>query len=505
MLTHPGAYQAFGQTAHGSSRYRCKSCQKTFSVPGPTTGQKKPHLNRDIFLELVNKAPFRRILEKQDIKAPTLYQKIDFLVRQCERFLANRERKLMEGLPLGHLSVSVDRQDYYTNWTRRQDKRNVPLHAVVAAENRSGYVFGTHVNFDARFQPDAVEADVRTDDDDLKPQEHRRNARFWLASEYSASVLASGARKRYRNEGDVLGAASATYANAAQRDDIEVPDDFVGSQRLPETGMQVHSEYTLYAHFQILKRLLTGADAVTFYLDQDSGIRAACLAAFAEDVQRDRVHAFFVKTNKDMTKGEKVRAFNGAKKTFRDAQARMPGLSDYRVKVELIKEQLPLMKEIGRYHDRWLIHPLPTMNEPEKALCHLTERPGTSLTTDALAELYLYGSTYGADRFLELVRRRLSPLERALGSASAARRMWYGYAPYNPAMIEKLLVLLRTYWNYCLVPDESRDGKTPAMRLGLARAPVRLEDIIYFDPLKHSRGPTKKESIPEGKDSSESA
>jgi hypothetical protein len=98
-------------------------------------------------MELVNKAPFRRIMEKRDICAATLYGKIDFLFAQCQRFLGDREGKLLERLPLGHLSISVDRQDYYTNWTRRDDKRNIPLHSVVSADNRSSYVFGAHLNF----------------------------------------------------------------------------------------------------------------------------------------------------------------------------------------------------------------------------------------------------------------------------------------------------------------------------------------------------------------------
>jgi hypothetical protein len=35
----------------------------------------------------------------------------------------------------------------------------------------------------------------------------------------------------------------------------------------------------------------------------------------------------------------------------------------------------------------------------------------------------------------------------------------------------------RVYYNYVKVGD---DGMTPAMRLGLARKPVEMEDILYF-------------------------
>lgn len=444
-------YMSHGRTAHGSPRFRCKECGSTFAVGGPTTGQKKPHENREIFMELVNKAPFRRIMEKRDICAATLYGKIDFLFAQCQRFLGDREGKLLERLPLGHLSISVDRQDYYTNWTRREDKRNVPLHSVVSAD-RTGYVFGAHLNFDPNFDPKEVEVDVRLDDDDMLPQEYRRNARFWLKSDYDASIAATAARKRYKGKKAVLDAAAARYATAADREDVEVSDEFDREMQLPGTGMQVHGEYTLYAHFQVLKRMLAGAQSITFYLDQDAGMRAACFAAF-----------------------------NEAQKRFAEAKASMGSMDDDLIKIALIKEQLPLMKEIGGYKDKWLLHPLPTMNEPEKALAYLSARRGSQVTEDQLAKMYLYGSMYGADRFMELIRRRLSPLERALSSSSAAGRMWYGYAPYNPRIIEKLLLLLRVYWNYCFVPKGSKDGKTPAERLGLAKGKLRVEDIIYFD------------------------
>lgn len=434
-------------------------------------------------MELVNKAPFRRIMEKRDISASTLYAKIDFLARQCELFIGQREARLAEGLPLGHLSVSVDRQDYYTNWTRREDKRSIPLHSVVSADNRSGYVFGAHVNFDSRFTPEDVETDVRRDDDDKHPQEYRRNARFWLKSDYEGSVAASLGRRRHVGSKTVLDDAAAAYANVADREDVEVADEFNSQLRLPETGMQVHGQYTLYAHFQVLKRLLGGAKSVTFYLDQDSGIRAACFAAFRERILAGTAHAFFVSIKKDMTKGQKLKAYNDAQKRFLDAVKRMGGVAnEFDAKILLIKEQFPLMQKIGKYGDRWLLHPLPTMNEPEKALAHLTARPEAKLSESRLAAMYLFGSMYGADRFLELVRRRLSPLERALGSSSAAGRMWYGYAPYNPQIIEKLVLILRVYWNYCYVPKTSQDGKTPAERLGLAKGKVRVQDIVYFDP-----------------------
>ena len=73
------------------------------------------------------------------------------------------------------------------------------------------------------------------------------------------------------------------------------------------------------------------------------------------------------------------------------------------------------------------------------------------------------------------VRRRLSILERPIASSSNAGRIWYGYSAYNPAMSVKMLGIVRVFYKYCLAGQE-----TPAMRLGLPKVKVALEDIIYF-------------------------
>ena len=59
---------------------------------------------------------------------------------------------------------------------------------------------------------------------------------------------------------------------------------------------------------------------------------------------------------------------------------------------------------------------------------------------------------------------------------STHNKVWHGYAPYNPAMMEKYLTIFRTVDNFVFKGD---DGKTPAMRLGFAKAPLEYEDILW--------------------------
>ena len=124
-----------------------------------------------------------------------------------------------------------------------------------------------------------------------------------------------------------------------------------------------------------------------------------------------------------------------------------------------------------------MLHPFPNMSEPEKAVCYLTNYD--DYDTDHAALLYNKASLHAIDCFFMQVRRRLSILERPIGSASNAGRTWNGYSAYNPQTIVKMLGIFRVFYNYC---HTGQDKKTPAMRLGLAKGKISLEDIIYYTP-----------------------
>ena len=62
------------------------------------------------------------------------------------------------------------------------------------------------------------------------------------------------------------------------------------------------------------------------------------------------------------------------------------------------------------------------------------------------------------------------------GTSSSQNTVWHGYQPYNPAMIGKYLTIFRTVADFISV---GLDGRTPAMRLGLAKQPLTYEDILW--------------------------
>ena len=483
------AYHHFGVTAAGTPRYRCKLCGKTFSAGGRALKRQRiTKHNKTILLSLTNKMPMRRIAKVTDINAVVLYGKIDFLHRQFLAFAAHAERELPT-LEKERLYISVDRQEYMVNWARDADRRNIVLKAVGSADTDSGYVFGMNLNFDQSMDPQAAEIDAMRSGDPGLPHPHRKYARLWMAADYEES-LKNSALERTRKSvkagngpvGNSLGEQIADrYEAAAIRDDCEISDIKDEDQKLPEkAGMQVREEYALYGHFLFLKQLLPKIEKLRFFLDQDSGIRAACLSAFVDDIKAKRVDAFFVRIAKEMTVDKKRTLVNQSRAEYEKMQATYFKLTDPEVRQVMMMFEIAKAGKIGKWEDRWAAHPLPDMSEPAKAVCYLTdlrrEPPDYDVSHTAL--LYLRATMRAVDNFFQQVRRSINLLERPILTASKNRRTWYGYSPYNPAMVEKLLDIYRTLHNFVEV---GKDGSTPAMRLGLRAAAVPVEDILYFN------------------------
>jgi transposase-like protein/DNA-directed RNA polymerase specialized sigma24 family protein len=466
-------YSQFGKTAIGSPRWKCKFCLKTFSTPTKSThNQEKSHKNTLIFKLLINKMPMRRICEVADIGPNALYGKIDFIWKQCLAFSAYRETNLLE-MEIKRLYIGVDKQDFVANWSERSDRRNITFTAVASAENSTGYCFGMHLNFDATLDTQQIEADSKAISDEELPAPFRKYARLWLAHEYAASVVRS---KKSTDGKTLVETIDNRYTQATHRDDIEQFDEHTNDERLPKQGMQIHSEYTLYAHFMHLRRLLPKVEKIRFFLDQDSGMRAACLGTFAKEIKEgSSVDAFFVSIAKNLTVDQKRRKVAESKAMLDQYMNEHPELTKQEAILAIIKVRLLFMESVGKWKDRWLLHPFPDMSEPEKAICYLTDIH--EYDTDHLAWLYNKASLHAIDTFFMRVRRRLAPLERPIHSQSNAGCVWNGYAPYNPKQIQKLLDIMRVSHNFIL---KGKDGKTPAMRLGIAKGLVDHEDILYF-------------------------
>jgi hypothetical protein len=472
----PEAYFSFGKTAAGSVRYRCKLCSRTFSISQRATiRQREARKNVPILISLLSKTPLSRIVDQHDISFQTLYDKLEFFNRQALAFCAKWEDKLPKIIEDTKRYIAVDRQDYVVNWTHRRDRRNVVLQAVGSADLESGYVFGMHLNFDGSLDVATIEKEAAACGDLVTPAPYRRFARLWLSPDYNRSVAESErlSAKKSKTGEPLVDAVQDRYAELEARSDVEAPEAMSTDSRLPGRGMQVKAEYTLYAHFYYLHTILAKAKKIRFFLDQESGIRAACLAAFEEEVIERRADAFFVRLGKELTIDQKRRVIKNSRERFAAVKDGYPGLSDYEVQVLMMKDAIAGSSHFGKWKDRWAVHPFPNHAEPEKAICYLTDL--SDLDSEHKARLFLRASLHPVDRFFMSVRRRLNMLERPIGTSSRAGRTWYGYSAYQPANIEKLLNIFRTYYNFCLA---GADNCTPAMRLGLAARVITPAELL---------------------------
>ena len=415
------------------------------------------------------------------ISPSVLYDRIDFFYEQALALLADRESKLPE-LKIERLYIGVDRQEYAINWARRKDKKNVILTAVASADNLTGYVFGMNPNFDPLVDAQQVEAEVLASGEDQLPVAHRRTARLWIKADYEASLKAS---VKNRIATDLPGDIANTYAKAAAREDIEVPDAIQKDEALPDQGMLVHSEYTLYAHFLRLEKLFKGVEKVRFFLDQDSGMRAACLGSFAQRIKERSVDAFYVRITKDQTVDVKRKLVSDSRKAFQALEKTHPGSSKSEIKLLMLKQEILNARNIGQWKDRWVMHPLPTLSEAEKASCFLTDLG--DYDDEHQAWLHNLASLHAVDSWFNRLRRRNTMLERPIGSAANRGRTWYGYSAYKPEQIAKMLTILRVCHNYIWLPEltkaeklKGEKPKTPAMKLGLAKGPLTYKDLVYF-------------------------
>jgi hypothetical protein len=324
-----------------------------------------------------------------------------------------------------------------------------------------------------------VEEDARVTGDAVLRAPFRKYARLWLEAESLPSPRVTGTP--VAGSPSILDKVRDTYATAQERPDIEIPVEEDVVRRLPRKGMQVHSEYPIYGHFEYLRRLLPGCEKFVFYLDQESGIRAACHAAFWQQILEKRCDAFFVKIDKELTVNEKRRLKAQCDKELSDFLDKNPALIDAYVddvRLFYLKERIRDTVPAGRCEDEWLIYPFPNMSEPKKAVSWLTDLKDQAYDDYELAELYLRASLHGIDRFFMQMRRLTSLLERPIATSSSARRLWYAYAPYSPLVVAQLVEIFRVYYNYI---KTGKDKKTPAMRLGLAKGKVSFDDIVYFN------------------------
>ena len=483
VTDHPREYRKRGLSKNGDQCYECKSCHRRVVASDPVRlHDGNQRLAVDVFSRIANKSPIRGIVRGARLNSHAAYYRIlDFIHTRCRAHSSAVDRALLEGrlrLP-ADMVIESDAQTYTLNWISRMDRRNVELSAYCSVDSGSRFILGLHANFDAGVHAFRINLEAARSGDMQEQEPFRKHARYWLAGD----ELRAGRSNTFGTLASRRGLATAIqelYARAASREDVEdIELEHMNiAYRTPflRNGLLVHMPYVTYAHWFMLRQLLRGAgvERTQMHFDIDSMSRAAFLCSFLEEVKAGTAHAFYVKYDKYFTIDERRQVVGESRASRNAERAALPEELRDQVDLILMKRSLAAGQRHGKWNDLWFEHPNPTMNEPHKAMCWLT--PDATLDEDAVAEMYLRCRLARVDNVFQLTRRFFNAFERPLGTSSGQNTVWHGYQPYNPAMIEKYLTIFRTVANFIQPGD---DGRTPAMRLGFAKAPLTYEDVLW--------------------------
>ena len=482
------SYLKKGQVFGYGQRYQCKACGSKVLLSRPIRLHDKHRRQAvDVFSRIANKSPVRGTIRGAGLASTSSYYDIlTFIHDRCRVYSSAVDRALIDGkfnLPT-EMNIESDSQIYTLNWPSRLDRRNIDLSCYCTVDTDSRFILGMHSNFDDKVDSFVINRKASLNGDMKQAEAFREFAQYWLAGDELKAGRAM-ARKYKLKQDDLEQQIIDLYADAATREDVENIElqDMDPGFCTPclRNGMQVHLPYTVYGHWFLLHRLMQGAGVKTVQanMDIDSMSRAAFLCAFAEEVKRGKAHGFFVRFTKFQTVDQRRRIMGESRQrrnAFRNTLPEEFRRDPQAVSRAMMQAQFSDGASFGKWKDVWYTHPLPAMNEPHKAVCSLTPLEG--VTEDRKADLFLRAGIAQIDNVFQITRRLINAFERPVRTSSGHNAVWHGYSPYNPSMVQTYLTIFRAANNFITV---GKDGRTPAMRLGITKKPLRYEDILWPD------------------------
>jgi hypothetical protein len=351
----------------------------------------------------------------------------------------------------------------------------------------SGYLFAFSPNFDASLDQDQAEAAWLAAGDAAKPPHMRATARIWTKADYEQSLARAAAKKLPApagRKGDEVTVA------VEQREDLDAAEPMVEGQQLPSRGVQVHADYLVHGHYHHLRHLLRGTSRLNFSLDEDSGLLAACMAAFTDRVRDRTATVVQVRIAKELSIDERRREIADTQKTFAAAVAALrnpvrlkaDGLDEHRAATAVVAEEIRRLREASPEPERklqrvWVKNPAPDAAEPRKFWRYVSD--DGHLNDHDVAFLLRMSTLWPVDKVFAMLRRRVAMFEPPVSSIRRARRMWQIYAAYDPRMVVQMLEIFRVWHNWLW--RSPHDGMTAAERLGLTARTVRKDHILGYD------------------------
>jgi hypothetical protein len=196
----------------------------------------------------------------------------------------------------------------------------------------------------------------------------------WLAGEINMPSYLQQSSRLILNADARLLSKRAKRTKESQKRRRKAPPAVEIISRPPDYGAQVSDSYLMHAHFEFLRRRLAGSRSFRFYLDPDSGFQQALLAMFHREIAADRVEAFVVQIDKNMTRPQREKAIGEAWGVFEGYLAEI----NERLALGDTLEQLRTtgINQIIAEWEADLVHPSPSPRYPPDALQVREDWPG---------------------------------------------------------------------------------------------------------------------------------
>jgi transposase-like protein len=472
-----------GTSSGGSQKWQCKECKKITNVlPNRekkfTYNQKKNDIMPMFAKMLINRLPVSRTCEALNISPKTYYHKLEWLYRRCLEFLERYEQKPLETMEIDSLWLNTDKMIYNLNNVRRKghgglrydnvEDKLMQTQIIVSGDVDTGYIFRSDVAYDWNITLEDIKEDTVYYKEDHLYEFSRKNGRLRF------SFLPQPPTEK-DDETDL------EYEMAL--------NDFQRRNKYID-GLHTNSNYTAIAHLWLLKQTLLSSKW-RFVTDEDETLMKSIYRVFNEEILSGEAHHFLCKIDREkslqdafrehVVAASKLKAW-GEANGFEEHSLKK--LATTKVSIELNKS--PLYKILSDGTQNYMVwakspieHPLPPSDKGHFSVDCTTDI--SSYSDEYVANMLLKVTDRPTSNFMQVIRRRLSVLERPLVTARGSGKS-YIYANFNPKYAQMAVTILRTYYNFCL-RTKSKGKKarlTPAQQLGLTDKQFKLNDVIYF-------------------------
>jgi hypothetical protein len=256
-------------------------------------------------------------------------------------------------------------------------------------------------------------------------------------------------------------------------------------------GLHTQQNYTVLAHFHLLRELLEAKNYV-FVTDADMVLKNSIFKVYRDKFSNYEAFYFTSLYDKTLDRNdaftESIKIRNEVVRWATAVGLKATGVFDKavaKVENEMMYHDFFKNKTVGSSilrvgANNLYTHPLPAKDEGRRYINMIS--PKGYLSHHELAEMIVRANTRTVDNFFQEIRRHLNILERPLVGARGLGKT-YIYSNYNPKYAQQLVTIYRTYYNF-VKPRKYYNTKkafqTPAMRIGIADKPYTLKDILYF-------------------------